>query len=159
MNWKDIVYDPGSTTRAFKVLSTDYKLEVLFSDFESDSFKRTIVISLDSVPVMVASSITNQESPIFLDILQNSQSIPIGVRLFAPDSGISRGEMKVTPVELYDIDDRFVVSYIQSLEIDKDLYYRESTFKHGTQLMQLKEYVLPGLKYIIDKKNASLSNT
>jgi len=151
MNWHDIVNDPGSTTQAFKFLSSDYRLEVLFSDFEQEVFKRIIVIKLDNIPVMVASSETHISNAIFLDILQNSQTTPIGVRLFDPKSGIKRGSMFVKQIDLAEVEDPIVVKYISTLINNEELYFRTSTFRADKQTMNLKEYVLPGLKLIVNR--------
>ncbi|HLX52917.1 MAG TPA: hypothetical protein VKR58_03200 [Aquella sp.] len=151
MNWEDIVYDPGSTTKAFKYLTDDYKLEILFSGFDNGLFKRTIVIKLDDTPVMIATSGTKASNDLFLDILQNAHTTPIGVKLFSPQLGIRRGDMIVTQKALRTIDDEVISDYMKTLDIDKDLYFRTSTFTHDEQSMELKEYILPGLKLIIDK--------
>ncbi|MCE3269106.1 MAG: hypothetical protein K0R49_1358, partial [Burkholderiales bacterium] len=67
MNWENIVYDPGSTTKSFKYLTNNYKLEILFSGLCKDTFKRIIVINLDDTPVMLASSETLLSNKLFLD--------------------------------------------------------------------------------------------
>lgn len=152
MNWEDIVYDPGSTTKAFKFLGTSYNLEILFSDFEGEMFKRAIIIKLDNIPVMVAISKTHISSELFLNILQNAQTTPIGVRLFAPKSGITRGLMEVQKIDIAAIDDEIATGYINALGMSGELYFRTSTFTaNGTQTMNLTEYILPGLKFIINQ--------
>ncbi len=151
MNCDDIVYDPGSTTKAFKFLTDDYKLDILYSGFEGDLFKRTIVIKLDDVAVMVATSETKNSDSLFLDILQNANTTPIGVKLFSPQYGIKRGDMVVTKRTIAAIDDQIVLNYIKKLEIKEDLYFRTSIFSCDKQNMELKEYILPGLEQIINK--------
>ncbi|MCC2625440.1 MAG: hypothetical protein K0R14_1313 [Burkholderiales bacterium] len=155
MSWKDIVYDPGSTTKAFKVLTDDYKLDILYSDFEGDLFKRTIVIRLDDVPVMIATSETRKSNSLFLDILQNANTTPIGVKLFSPEFCIKRGEMMVTQRSIAAIDDNIVLDYIKRLKVNEELYFRISTFSYNKQSMELKEYILPGLEQIINKYKES----
>jgi len=151
MNWEDIVYDPGSTTKAFKYLTDNYKLDILYSDFDGELFKRTIVIKLDDIPVMIATSETKASNKLFLDILQNAHTTPIGVKLFSPQLGIRRGDMMVTQRSIAAIKDGVISNYMKTLGVDKDLYFRTSMFTHDKQAMELKEYILPGLKLIIDK--------
>ncbi len=151
MNWKDIVYDLGSTTKAFKYLSDDYKLEILYSDFEGDLFKRIIVIKLDDIPVMIAISETNISDGLFLDILQNAYTTPIGTKLFSPELGIKRGDMRVIRVNIADINDHLISCYIKELGVAGELYLRISRFTCKKQTMELKEYILPGLEVIINK--------
>jgi chorismate-pyruvate lyase len=153
MNWHDIVYDPGSTTKAFKILTSDYKLDVLFSDFDNNLFKRVIVINLDQVPVMVALSATKITNNLFLDILQNAHTTPIGLRLFAPDSCIRRGSMLVSTLDISEISDQTILNYLHTINHDNQLYFRSSIFTYGHETMYLGEYILPGLKQIIDKYN------
>lgn len=150
-DWEKIVNDPGSTTTAFKCISSNYELDVLFSDFEEEIFKRVIVIKLDYIPVMIAVSKTHESNELFLDILKNAKTTPIGMRLFAPKSGIKRGPMTVTQIDLKDIDDELVLGYLPAFGMDYGLYYRLSTFTKDLQTMELKEYILPGLKYVINK--------
>lgn len=151
MNWEDIVYDPGSTTKAFKYLTDKYTLDILFSGFDGELFKRTIVIKLDDIPVMIATSETIVSNDLFLDILQNAHTTPIGVKLFSPKLGIKRGDMTVTQRDITTIDDVLISNYIKALGVDKNLYYRASSFTHDKQTMELKEYILPGLEVIINK--------
>src|SRR6185437_4361315 len=154
MNWEDIVYDPGSTTKAFKYLTDNYTLEILFSGFDGELFKRTIVIKLDDIPVMIATSETKVSNDLFLDILQNAQTTPIGVKLFSPKLGIKRGDMIVTQRNIAAIDDILISNYMKALGMDKEFYFRTSTFTYDTQTMELKEYILPGLELIINKYNS-----
>lgn len=149
MTWEDIVYDPGSTTKAFKGISSDYKLELLFSDFDQNIYKRAIIIKLDDIPVMLAVSETNELNDKFLEILQNAQTRPIGEKLFAAKSGIKRGVMTVDPVTVDDIEDSLALDYIHALGVENGIFFRKSTFFAGAQTMDLKEYVLPGLKHIV----------
>lgn len=151
MNWEDIVYDPGSTTKAFKFLTNNYNLEVLLSQVEGDCFQRIVRISLDGMPVMIALSTTKLKNSLFLDILQNAHNIPIGVRLFAPGSGITREAMQVSKLDYAMLDNNRVKTYIPPIKPDEVLYYRSSVFNCGAESMELKEYVLPGLKYICEK--------
>lgn len=149
----DIIYDPGSTTKAFKLFSSDYSLDILFSGFADELFKRIVVIKLDSIPVMVASSTTKPTDLLFLDILQNSATRPIGVRLFGDDSGISRGEMIVNKTTTAYVTDPIVLEYLEHIVPNGELYFRQSIFSYEDEQMRLDEYVLPGLEYIIDKYN------
>ncbi|MCC2645256.1 MAG: hypothetical protein K0R94_1034 [Burkholderiales bacterium] len=156
MNWENIVYDPGSTTKSFKYLTNNYKLEILFSGLCKDTFKRIIVINLDDIPVMLASSETLISNKLFLDILQNASTTPIGVKLFSPKSGIKRGNMSVTQVEVATIKDPIVTNFMQKSGFSDKLYFRISEFTYKTQVMELKEYILPGLKLVVDKYNEEL---
>lgn len=153
MNLEQIIYDPGSTTKAFKYLTDDYKLEILFSGFDKNLFKRTIVIKLDDIPVMLAVSETQVSNDLFLDILQNAHHTPIGVKLFSPELAIKRGEMQVTQINVEMIDDLIVANYIKALNISERLFYRTSIFTSNMQIMELKEYILPGLEVIINNYN------
>lgn len=149
-NWQDIINDPGSTTKTFGFLTSNYCLEVLFSDFDEEMFKRVIVIRLDNLPIMLAVSETHKSNDQFLDILQNSQTIPIGVKLFDPKSQIKRGHMTVKQIDVWSIDDKIVADYIQCLGINDKLYFRQSKFKVAGQTMALKEYILPALELIVN---------
>lgn len=149
--WQKILYDPGSTTKAFKFLTSDYTLDVLFSQVEDGHFKRVVVIKLDQIPVMVALSMTNICNPLFLDILQNSATTPIGVRLFASDSSISRGIMQVTKISLALVFDNTIKQYISTIADINEIYHRQSVFSHENETLELHEYVLPGLKEILAK--------
>jgi chorismate-pyruvate lyase len=151
MSWDDIVYDPGSTTKVFKFLTDDYKLDILYSGFAGDLFRRTIVIKLDDVPVMIATSETKKSDELFLDILQNTNTTPIGVKLFSPQYSIKRGEMIVTKRIIAAIDDQVILDYIKKLEVKEELYFRTSMFTYNKQSMELKEYILPGLEQIVNK--------
>lgn len=152
MNYLDVINDPGSTTKAFKILSTDYELEVLSSKEDGGLFKRVVVIKLDQVPVMVALSQTSIDSLVFLDILKNAATTPIGVKLFAPNSQIVRGKMAVKNITLNQIQDKVIRDYLEPIVTNEsELYHRQSVFSYKTQTMKLIEYVLPGLKQIVEK--------
>ena len=153
MNWIDFVNDPGSTTKAFKLLTTDYKLEILSSNFTVSGFERIIVIKLDKIPVMVAISTTSHKDCLFLDILKNAENTPIGVKLFEQGSSIKRGNMSVTPIKINKINSQVIKQYILQNVVVDTLYLRRSSFTCRGESMELSEYVLPGLKQIFDKYN------
>lgn len=151
ITWDDIVYDPGSTTKIFTCLTNDYQLQLIASGVVDNLFKRIVIIKLDQLPVMLALSVTTIQDELFVGILKNSRDIPIGVRLFAPKSDIARLNMKVLKAKLSDVKHSFILAYLDFLTKKDELFMRASIFKYKDQTMKLYEYVLPGLKLIIDR--------
>ena len=149
----DVLQNPGSTTKFFKALTDDYVLEVLDSGICGQVFQRITVIKLDKIPIMLNLSSTNVNNPIFVDILQNALTAPIGERLFASGSQISRDEMTIRTTTVKDINNQVIAGYIKALKINDDLCYRYSIFKSEQEAMELNEYVLPGLTTILNKYN------
>lgn len=146
MGIEEFLRDPGSTTGYFSQLTDDYKLEILHHGINGDSFERIIAIYLDKVPCMLAVSRSKIEFPLFLDILQNAKHVPIGTRLFAPDSGISRINLQITKATTKDIYDAEMLGFMHKMNYTTDEFYcRKSDFMYQEQIMHLDEYCLPGL--------------
>ena len=147
----EVLENPGSTTKLFKALTDDYVLEVLDSGVYAGIFQRITLIKLDQIPVMLGLSATCTTNQLFMDILQNAATTPIGSKLFAPDSKILRGEMIIKKIAVKEIVNPIIFKYIRTMNIDDKLYYRYSIFKSGQETMELNEYVLPGLDVILNK--------
>jgi chorismate-pyruvate lyase len=143
--------NPGSTTKLFKALTDDYVLEILGCGVYAGVFQRITLIKLDQIPVMLGLSVTQTTNPLFMDIIQNTATAPIGNRLFDADSTISRGEMIVRKIAINDIANQVVFKYVRDMNIDDELYYRYSVFRSGQEAMELNEYILPGLEVILNK--------
>lgn len=151
MNLADILNSPESTEQSFKFLSADYSSDVIFSDFDNDTYKRSDIIKLDNVLVMVATSETKTANDLFVNLLQTSKNTSIGTKLFAAKSGIRRRRMTVSQLNSTAINDSFIASYLNSFGFIHNVYLRETIFSCNQQTMDLKEYILPGLKFIFDK--------
>lgn len=152
MNVDEFLRDPGSTTGYFSQLSLDYRLDILQHGINGEYFERIIAIYLNSTPCLVAISRTKINFPVFLDILQNAGHIPIGTRLFAPNSGINRENLDINPIYVDDIENLIIADFISTITTnDKKLYCRTSDFIFEDQMMHLDEYALPGLIQILNK--------
>jgi chorismate-pyruvate lyase len=119
---------------------------------ESEYYERNIVLNLNNVPVLVATSQTLLSNAIFLDILQNSGTQPIGNRLFAPDSSIKRDPtMSIRKVCIVDIDNIILQDYLLSLNYNKNdtLIMRKSYFYYKKEALQLIEFILPTISQFI----------
>lgn len=153
MTINEFLADYGSTTQHFKSWSNDYFLEVLDQGVIGDSFQRLVVIYLDKIPVMLGYSKCKLDNFIFTDILKNAGLIPIGVRLFAPESGISRVEADIGLIDFNDIENSKIKNYLFEAKYTQKIHYRSSSFVVLNQSMKLIEYVLPGLIEILAKKS------
>lgn len=152
MNVEEFLRDPGSTTGYFNQLSLDYRLDILQHGINGECFERIIAIYLNSIPCLVAISRTKINFPLFLDILQNAGHIPIGTRLFAPNSSIKRENLNINPIFVDDIENLIIANFISTITTnDKKLYCRTSDFTFEDQMMHLDEYTLPGLTKILNK--------
>lgn len=150
MKIKEFLLDPGSSTEHFSKLACDYAIEVLKSAESDGYFERVVAIYLGKVPCMVAISRTLTADLIFLDILQNAGKIPIGRKLFAVDSGITRTNLDVETIAKSAIKDITVTNFIERIELSvAELYIRTSDFIYQDQKMHLDEYILPGLQLIL----------
>lgn len=150
MKIEEFLRDPGSSTGYFSQLTNDYKLEILHHGRNGNNFERIIAIYLNKIPCMLAVSKTNLEFPLFLDILKNAKQIPIGTRLFAPDSGISRINLQISKIRQQDVHNSEILDFIHRMNYTMDeLYYRKSDFVYQEQIMCLDEYCLPGLVNIL----------
>jgi chorismate-pyruvate lyase len=152
MTIEEFLRDPGSTTGYFKTLSDDYRLEILKHGLNEDRFERVISIYLDGIPVMLATSQTSIQDPLFLDILQNAGQIPIGTRLFAANSGIIRTNLQITEIFSDDVAHDVICSELKSIGcVNETLYFRSSDFIYENQKMSLYEYSLPGMVELLRK--------
>lgn len=150
MGIEEFLQDPCSTTGYFKQLSHNYELEILQHGMNGDNFERIIAIYLNKIPCMLAISKTKIKFPLFFDILQNAGHIPIGTRLFATESNISRINLQIGKAVLTDIHNVRILEFLQNMKYSTDdLYYRTSDFIHQEQIMHLDEYALPGLIKIL----------
>ncbi len=152
MSLDEFLNNPGSTTKVFQNLATSSQIEVLWNGFINDSlFQRIVLIKLDNIPVMIAISEADIFSPLFLDILKNSGTVPIGVRLFDSSAKISRSKMSFEEIHIDDIVNHIVQHELKQ-RVDENIFIeRNSNFNYDTQKMQLKEYILPGLVNLLDK--------
>ena len=151
MKIEEFLRDPGSSTGYFNQLTGDYKLEILHHGINGDTFERVIAIYLDKIPCMLAISRTKLEFPLFLDILQNAKQIPIGTRLFAKDSGITRTNLQISKIITKDVHKLEILDFIHKMNyICDELYLRKSDFVFQEQIMHLDEYALPGLVDILN---------
>jgi len=148
---EEFLQDPGSTTGYFSQLSHEYRLEILKHGINGDSFERIIAIYLNNIPCMLAISKTSLSFPLFLDILQNAGQIPIGTRLFAPDSSIIRANLQISLIDKKKIDNPIIARFIEDVKYEgAQLYSRMSDFVFEEQFMHLDEYALPGLVDILN---------
>lgn len=147
MTIEEFLQDRGSTTGYFSGLSQLYKLEILHHGINGAEFERIVAIYLENIPVMLGVSNTKLSHKKFLDILQNAAHIPIGTKLFAPDAGIVRTNMRISQIFRNNISNQIINSFLLSNipDIGNTLYFRQSDFIYKEQSMQLDEYVLPGL--------------
>lgn len=152
MEIEEFLRDPGSTTGYFSQLAHDYRLDILSHGINGEYFERVIAIYLNGIPCIVAISRTRIKFPLFLDILQNAGHIPIGTRLFAPNSNIVRANLNIGVVTPDNINNSKINNFIRDLAIEsKELYCRTSDFVFEGQTMHLDEYTLPGLAKILKK--------
>lgn len=152
MTIEDFLKDPGSTTGYFSTLSEVYVLKILDHGINADKFQRIVAIYLENIPVMLGVSSTQLSHTTFLDILQNAAHVPIGTKLFAVDSGISRTNMQVRQIPVDTIANKAVNDFLANLtNLPDQLYFRQSDFVYENQSMRLDEYVLPGLINLLAK--------
>ena len=151
MNIIDFLADFGSTTKTFKTWSDEYSLDVIENGIMGDVFCRLVVIFVDKMPVMLGLSETRLSNPKFLDILKNAGSTPIGVRLFAANSGISRIEPFIGQLDTEAVTIRAIKDSLVQYGASGMIYYRQSNFVIDNEIMTLQELVLPGLNDVLRK--------
>ncbi len=149
MNVMEFLADYGSTTKHFKTWSDEYFLEVIEHGVVGDVFSRLVVIFVDKIPVMLGLSETKLSNLTFLEILQNAGVTPIGVRLFAPNSGIKRIESFIGKIDTKTINNQTIKSYLVQSNVSGVIYYRQSNFVMDDEILTLKEFILPGLNDVL----------
>ena len=149
MNVMEFLADYGSTTKHFKTWSDEYFLEVIEHGVVGDVFSRLVVIFVDKIPVMLGLSETKLSNLTFLEILQNAGVTPIGVRLFAPNSGVSRIEPFIGQIDIKTITNQATKNYLVKYNVSGMIYYRQSNFVIDDEIMTLKEFILPGLNDVL----------
>ena len=149
MNVKEFLADDGSTTKHFKTWSDEYLLEVMEHGIVGDIFSRLVIIFVDQIPVMLGLSETKLLNLIFLDILQNAGVNPIGVPLFAQNSGIKRVKPFIGKIDTKTINNQTIKSYLVQSNVSGVIYYRQSNFVINDEIMTLKEFILPGLNDVL----------
>ncbi len=147
MNIQDFVDNCGSTTKIFSTIPAKCSIGIISSSIINEIIKRSITISLDKTVVMLATSATNIHDKTFYDILQNSDTKPIGLRLFAKDSKIIRDRMDSKETMVHQILDVVLKNKMHALGyFDNSLIFeRTSTFLYNTEKMKLVEYILPSI--------------
>lgn len=151
MDIVEFLSDYGSTTKHFNSWSNDYTLEVIDHGVFEDVFYRLVVIFVDKIPVMLGLSETKQSNLNFLDILKNAGVTPIGIKLFEPNSGIKRIKPIIGQIDTRLISNTATHDYLVKAKVEGLIYYRESNFVLGNEIMTLKEYILPGLVDILNQ--------
>lgn len=154
MTVKEFLSDPGSATLSFKQLApqANYGLEVLYQQLDDFGLMRMVKISIDDLPVLLGFSQANLSAPTFVDILNNSGVIPIGVKLFAKDSGIIRKTLQIDQIKLDKVSNNLIKEQLINQGYDEDLliYVRTSIFAKDHEVMTLVEYALPGLQELLN---------
>ncbi len=154
MNIEEFLNDYGSTTAHFKSWSNDYHLDILDHGICGNKFHRVVLIWVDKIPVMIGLSETELTNLTFVEILQNAGAIPIGVRLFAPNSGITRTEASISQIGTDNIINKSVRNYLTHSNTYGSIYLRQSNFVTTNEKMMLKEYILPGLIELLEVKTS-----
>lgn len=149
MNFEEIIYSSEPTNKALDVISIDQTESVLFNDFEEDIFKRAVLVKLDNVPVIITSFETKADSSKFISMLKSEENV-LKV-LHKNRSDINRHETTVTQTKSSALNDKFLSGYFNATGIEYSLYIRNSKFSYNEQMMELNEYILPGLKFIMKK--------
>ena len=145
MNIHQFLFNYAATTDSFKLISKEYKLEVLESGIIDNKFKRLVLIHVANMPVMFGLSATNLHNHHFLHILKNAHTTPIGSVLFAPESNIRRYKMQVESIDITSITNTIIKQYMTDNAITSNIYYRYSDFVFQQERMHLQEYILPNL--------------
>ncbi len=149
MDVMEFLADYGSTTKLFKTWSDEHSLEVIEHGVVGGEFSRLVVIFVDKIPVMLGLSETKLSNIKFLDILQNVGITPIGVSLFAPNSGIKRINPFIGKIDTKTISNQTTKNYLVQNNVSGMIYYRRSNFVIDDEIMTLKEFILPGLNDIL----------
>ena len=157
-----LIHNPKSMTVALKTLNNNLTLSILKNQVvcrhQKYYYQRNVVMKLDNIPIILATSQTALSNKTFVDILQNANSNPIGYQLFARASNIKRNPMMCV-TNLYNIekiDSPIFKNYLSQLKLDilntTTLGYivrRKSYFNLNRESMQLTEYILPTIKQFI----------
>jgi len=146
---KQVLYDKGSMTKQLESLDGRLGVEVLYSAMDETNYIRIASLKLRNTPVLIGISKASEDSPYFMNVLQNANVTPIGKVLFAKDSKVTRDKkMHVESIHLSQIKNLIVRTYLMRLGyIDEDvIYQRTSIFHYENQSMQLVEYILPSIR-------------
>lgn len=151
-----LIYNPQSMTKSLKKLNPNLTVTVLDSGIQKHNdkqyYERNIALNLENIPILVATSQTTTYNKMFLDILQNSGTKPIGEKLFAASSSIKRNPvMDISKISIADIDNNILYKYLLNLGYHKNdlIIMRKSYFDYNKETMQLIEYILPTINKFI----------
>ncbi|MBY0379888.1 MAG: hypothetical protein K2P99_05750 [Burkholderiales bacterium] len=144
-----IIKNKLSMTTSLKKLNNNFSVHELYSGTQRNIYIRFVTLKLESTPVIVAVSSTYHNNHIFYDILTHSNNSPIGSKLFALNSGITRNpNMLISIVCVSKIDSKTLQQYLSELgyKPNQKIIQRTSIFLYkNTESMQLTEYILPAI--------------
>lgn len=151
MTLYEFLTNNGSTTHLFKQLPFDYELK-LITHYELNGYlNRVVKISLASNPVIIGVSKVNVKHKLFYDILVDSTTQPIGLKLFGDNSPIKRKIIAIKPVSSLAIEEPKLDELLNKYDchVDNIIYKRKSVFSYQEQTMELIEYVTHNLSELI----------
>lgn len=157
-----LIYNPKSMTSMLNLLGNDLRVYVLRNQIickhQKYYYQRNVVIKLDNIPIILATSLTALSNKTFVNILKNANSNPIGYQLFATNSNIKRSPMMCI-CKIYNtkkIGSYIFENYLSNIKLDKldaltveYIVKRKSYFNLKRESMQLTEYILPTIKQFI----------
>ncbi|MCE3269489.1 MAG: hypothetical protein K0R49_1743, partial [Burkholderiales bacterium] len=147
-SFNKFLYSKSSMTKQLQSLDANFKVILLYSGMDGTNFKRISSLNLSNKPVIIGLSLAHNDSPYFVDLLKNANTMPIGKKLFAKNSGIYRDpKMNVEQIELNNISSITVKTYIAGLGFTNNdlIYKRTSIFRKDKEYMQVIEYILPSI--------------
>lgn len=150
MKLQELLYEPGSLTQKLLGICCNLNLQVLKCERVGEIFKRVVIIKLNNTPVVLAISTTFVEYLTFTNILQSSNSNPIGLQLFVKSSSnIKRSSLKVIKLSHTTSKSSIIQNQENKDLLETALYLRFSIFKCKEELLLLKEYMLNGIEFFV----------
>ena len=150
---EELINNRGSMTEALQSLKHTFSVELIKNGIISNDYVRISSLKLDNTPVITAVVSTNVSNATFVSILRNANTTPIGKILFAKNSGVTRGNMKIDVMTVNDIDNTIAKAYINKIGYDNKTHIvaRSSQFLHDKEVLIVTEYVLPSMTKYFNK--------